>query len=653
MSAAALLKQGLELKELKRLEEAADCLQQAIALDPDLAPAHYQLGLIHSIRGSYAEAIAVQQRALAIDPVLAEAHNNIGYCHLSLGDLPAAIAAFRRAVASKPDYARAYYNLAIAAFRQGDLDEAIEAYRSALAADPALVEAHVNLGYLLSVQSRYDEAIRHYEQALALKPELAEILCNLGYAHYQQYRPDEAAACYRQALALNPDLADAAAKLVTALLAQGDHAEARRRLPELLAMKAIPAEACSSLLCALLYSTDCPPATLYAAHRGYAARIETPLIPLWRQHGNTRDPERRLNIGYVSPDLRIHSVTRFLEPILAHHDKGQVEVYCYHSHELQDEVSVRLAGYTDHWIPCKMMSDDELAMRVRSDGIDILVDLAGHTAGNRLPVFARKPAPVQVTYLGYAATTGLSAMDWRLVTAATDPPGAETWHSERLYCLPRSLWCYRPPASAVSLQAPVQRNGYITFGSMNNIAKASPAAMALWGRILHALPGARLLMTNVPAGSIRRRILERLAAQGVAPERIVLHGKLPGPDFLQALGEIDIALDTFPYAGTTTTCEALWLGVPVVSLRGETSVARSGHALLQTLGLEDLAARDEDDYLHIALSLAGDLPRLCELRVSLRRRFMDSPLRDEPGMAQDIESAYRHMWRAWCHDAAA
>jgi predicted O-linked N-acetylglucosamine transferase (SPINDLY family) len=206
---------------------------------------------------------------------------------------------------------------------------------------------------------------------------------------------------------------------------------------------------------------------------------------------------------------------------------------------------------------------------------------------------------------------------------------------------------------AVTAQAPVQRNGYLTFGSMNNVAKASPAAMALWGRILQALPGARLLMTNVPAGSVRRQIVERLGAQSIAPERITLHGKLPGPDFLRTLGEIDIALDTFPYAGTTTTCEALWMGVPVVSLTGETSVARSGYALLQTLGLEELAARAEDDYLRIALALANDVPRLCALRASLRRRFMDSPLRDEQGMARDVEAAYRDMWQAWCRDADA
>jgi predicted O-linked N-acetylglucosamine transferase (SPINDLY family) len=356
----------------------------------------------------------------------------------------------------------------------------------------------------------------------------------------------------------------------------------------------------------------------------------------------------------MSGDLRQHSVAYFLEPVLAHHDRRAVEVHAYATGLTQDAVTDRLQGLVDHWTGCTGLSDDALAGRIRSDGIDILVDLSGHTGGNRLRVFARKPAPVQVTYLGYAATTGLSAMDYRLTTAVVDPPGQEAYHSEALYRLPRSLWCYRPSAEApeVNRETPAARHGVITFGSMNNIAKVSPETVALWGEILRRLPGSRLVMTSVPEGSVRATLTERFAAVGVEGPRLVLHGKLPAERFWEVLGGIDIGLDPFPYNGTTTTCETLWMGVPVVTLEGSSAVARSGVALLSLAGLPELIARDEPGYVRIALDLARDLPRLSALRAGLRPRLAASPLRDEPGFTRELEEAYRAMWRRWCASGA-
>ncbi len=647
---AALLNKGLELKTLNRLDEAMACFQQALALNPQLAPAHFQLGLIYSIQGRFADAIASQLRALTIDPSNFEAHNNQGYSHLSLGNLAEAIASFQRAIALKPDYAKAHYNVAITFFKLGKLDQAAHGFRSALAFDTSLVAAYINLGYILSIQEKADEAIACYKGALTIQPDSAEAYCSLGYIYCAQLRPDEAVACIQKALAIKPDLADAHGKIVVALLTQGDRDGALACIRRSLAAKSIGNEAQSTLLFSMLNLAACSPREVLAAHRLYAEQFETPFKPQWPHHKNVPDANRRLKIGYVSPDFRIHSVAYFIEPILAHHDKTQVEIYAYYSNTSHDAVTDKIRACVDHWIPCMMMSDAQLAERIDADGIDILVDLAGHTFNNRLLTFARKPAPVQLTYLGYSTTTGLGAMDYRLVTADTDPPGAEAWHSERLYRLPRSLWCYRPaPAMpAAQTQTPARRNGVITFGSMNNIAKVSPEAIMLWGRILRELPAARLVMTNVPEGLVRGRLVERFAAHGIDAARLTLHGKLPAADYYALLNAIDIALDPFPYTGTTTTCESLWMGVPVVTLIGETSVARSGYALLKGIGLEELAARDEKEYVAIATALAQDLDRLDALRGGMRARIAASPLRDEAGLTRDLEAAYRAMWRAWC-----
>jgi predicted O-linked N-acetylglucosamine transferase (SPINDLY family) len=295
------------------------------------------------------------------------------------------------------------------------------------------------------------------------------------------------------------------------------------------------------------------------------------------------------------------------------------------------------------------MTDEQLAARIRMDGIDILVDLAGHTVGNRLLVFARKSAPVQVSYLGYPATTGLQAMDWRLVTAETDPEGAEQWHSERLYRLPRSLWCYRPPETAVEVkgETPARSAGYITFGSMNNIAKVSDTTVAAWSELMRDVPRSRLMLTNVAAAAADE-VRARFARHGVTADRLHVEARLEAPAYRFLLAQVDIALDPFPYNGTTTTCDVLWMGIPVVSLKGETSVSRSGYALLKSVGLEELVAHDETEYVAIAAALAGDLHRLERLRSGMRARLEASALRDEAGCTRDIEAAYRHMWQQWC-----
>ncbi len=522
---------GLLAHQLGQHAPALELLNRALtsfaqhpvsSLREERAEAYNNLGIVYLSTGDPGRAMASFREAIHIRGDYAEAHYNLGTALLNLGRWDEAIPIFHSAIALKANYAEAYYNLGTVFGNQGELDRAIACFHKALSINPAYAEAYYNLGTAFMNQGSYDQAVASFKKALVLKPAYIEVHYNLGTLYLSLGAVEEAMSCFKQALALQPEFALAHLNLGNALLNQGRVNVAMESL--LYARKLQPnlALAYDSRLLALNYLPESTPAAIYEEHRGYAARFEAPLRPSWPMHTNNRDPERRLKVGYVSADFRLHPVAYFLEPLLAHHDKRAVEVYCYYNHTLHDAVTERLIPLADDWIRCKALTDEQLAARIQADGIDILVDLAGHTAGNRLLVFARKPAPVQVTYLGYPATTGLSAIDYRLVTADTDPPGAEAWHSERLYRLPRSLWCYRPSPDmpAVIPTTAARRNGFITFGSMNNIAKVSEAALAAWSQLLQAVPGARLVMTNLPQGEARDVLVQRFAAHGIAAARL-------------------------------------------------------------------------------------------------------------------------------------
>ncbi|MBK8161710.1 MAG: tetratricopeptide repeat protein [Gammaproteobacteria bacterium] len=651
-SAAAHYNLGLTLYRLDRLDEAVNCFDRAIALQPDTAEAQMMKGLGLYRMGRLEDAAASTRRAIELNPAAAEPYNNLAVICTGQGRYDEAAASARRALALKPDHPEALGSLATACLYLGRPEEAADHCRKALALKPGSVAAHVTLGLACYKLGRWDEARAVFQQAIALQPDSAEAYANLGMIAMHQGALDEALDCCRRAIALKPRHAAAHYNLGLVCFRQGRPAEAARSFDASIAIDPDAAATHSARLYSTLYVEGVPAAESLAAHRAFAARFEAPLRPHWRAHANPRDPERRLRIGYVSPDFRRHSIADFFEPVMGAHDRAGFEICCYYNNSERDAVTGRLQGAADRWLDCADLTDDELAGRIRADGIDILVDLAGHTRNGRLPAFAHRPAPVQVTYLGYPATTGLDAMDYRLCTLATDPPGQEAFHSEALYRLPRTLWCYRPPAGrAPAAGTPALRNGQVTFGSMNLYPKISPAAFAAWMDILRAVPGSRLVMTSVPQGSVRAALAERVAAHGIEAGRVVAHDKLPEPDFHRLLSGIDIALDPFPYTGTTTTCETLWTGIPVVTLIGQTSVARSGYALLKTVGLEELAAADTEDYVRLAVELAHDPERLARLRRELPARFDASPLRDEAAFTRDLEAAYRDMWRRWCASA--
>jgi protein O-GlcNAc transferase len=585
-----------------------------------------------------------------------------GIAHQQAGRVREAEACYRQVLNAPPNhadathlFAQAYLGLGAALKNQGKLDEALAAYRKAGEIEPDLVEASYNLGNALKALGRLDEAVAAYRHAISIRPGLLQAHCNLGNALCDQGRPDEAVAAFRQALRIEPGHANAHLNLGSTLLEQGKIAEAVAACREAIRLRPDFAEARSNLAFSLNLVDDISAGDIFEAHRAWNARHGR-RTPGFDAHANDRSTGRRLKVGYVSPDFRQHSVAYFLEPLLRHHDRSDVEVFCYSDVSAPDAATEHFKGLADRWATTVGMSNDALADGIRNDGIDILVDLAGHTAKNRLPVFARKPAPVQVTWLGYPNTTGLEAMDYRLVDAVTDPEGeADTFASERLVRLPEGFLCYGARGDAPAPgQPPCLTTGVVTFGSFNNPAKLSGATLDLWARLLARLPTARLLLKGKPFAEAATRAiyLDRLAERGVAADRIELVGWLPEREHLALYDRVDIALDPFPYNGTTTTCEALWMGVPVVTLRGDRHAARVGASLLTQIGLSDLIADSPEAYMEIAVALAGDLARLADLRRSLRPRMAASPLCDAPAFARKVEAAYRTMWRRWCETPA-
>ncbi|MCC6301855.1 MAG: tetratricopeptide repeat protein [Gammaproteobacteria bacterium] len=670
-----------------RLEDAVGCYQRAVAIRPDWAMAHYNLGAVRFNQKRLDDAAASYERALALEPDSHQTCGSLAFTYLAQGKLTEAIATYQRLVVLKPDDPTVRHHLGDAFFRAGRTEEAIVSYRDALrinskyseaqlalglayyrsgqlrqavvswenaaALKPGYAEAYNNLGTAYLDQGHLEKAAANFEKTIALRPESAVPVCNLGLVRFKQGRFDEAVACYRKSIGLKPDYAEALFNLGVALTSQGRIEEAIVCYGQGLQIDPDSPIGLSARASALNRLAAVAPNEAFAAHRAFAERCEAPLKRNRRGHSNTREPDRRLRVGYVSPDFRHHSVAYFIAPVFEHHDRSRIEVFGYYNSLEHDDRTDWLSAKTDHWRVCASWSDEQLAERIRADGIDVLVDLAGHTNGNRLLTFARKPAPVQVTYLGYPGTTGLDAIDYRLCTWDTDPEGAEAWHSEQLYRLPRTLWCYRPALDRPEKDSPGSQISGVTFGSMNGYPKISPEIFSLWMEILRAVPRSRLIMTSVPSGSVHQALNDQVQRHGVDPQRIIAHARLSDPEYQQLLRQIDIALDPYPYNGTTTTCETLWSGVPVVSLSGDRSVSRSGYALLKQLGLEALVARSEAEYVSIAVELASDRARLARLRTDLPERFERSPLRDEAGFIGELEAAYREMWRSWCSTGLA
>ena len=639
---------GSALRDLGRPAEAAHCYEEALRLQPGFALALSNLGVVLRELGRIAESVACLERAVEQDGSLTEAWSNLGTAHAARGDWTAARGAYERALALQPHSAPALFNLGNALRETGDLAGAARLFESAADIQPELAEVHLNLGNLRKAAGRMTEATECFRRAVALQPDFAAAWSNLGLLLLETGQTLPALEAVERALALRPDLPEAWNNLGNARKAQGRLAEALDAYAHAIELNPRYVAAHSNFLFTLAFVDDFDQAQIYELHRQWATHhaAASPLA----NHANSPDPERRLRIAYVSPDFRAHACAFFLEPLLRAHDRSRVEVFAYAEVVAADEVTHRLHGLVDVWRNTVGQGDEALVAQIRADGIDVLVDLAGHTANNRLVALSHKPAPVQCTWLGYPATTGLPAMDWRLTDAVAEPEGtAEAYYTERLMRLPNSLWCYQPPADMPPASAsPALAKGQVTFGSFNNFSKIGPRVIALWAEVLKAVPESRLLMITVPEGEPREALVEAFEALGVCASRLALRGKLARADYVSAFAAVDIALDPFPCNGGTTTCDALWMGLPVVALRGNTFLSRASLSVLTAAGCPEFSAADEHDYVARCVALAADLPRLDALRRGQRERLLASPLLDAAGFARDIETAYRRMWRDWC-----
>lgn len=606
---------------LRRLftRRSASSVPPAAAARPDTQPVNrnwqQELLLLHS-RGLHEEVAAGVNLVLAREPDNVDALKFLAATRLAQGKAGEGIAHLRRVAELQPDSAEEAHELAKTLWATGDVAGAIANFERALRLSPDHVHASITLTGLLTAFWRYDEAEDHCRRALAHAPGNAHLHKALGDVLFEQGRVDEAILALREAVALAPD--DAVTH--------------------------------SDLLRMLSYSDSVTPAEVLAEHRAWAARHAGAFEAEAPQHANTPDPARRLRVGYVSPWFRKHAVTFFLESVIEHRDCAGFEVFLYADVAQPDEYSARLQSYGVVWRDTVRKSDAQLAATITEDAIDILVDLTGHTRGNRLLVFARRAAPIQVNWLGFPATTGLASMDYHVTDAYCDPPGAtEHLYSEKLARLSGIYMAWRPPAHAPDIDAPPALvNGYVTFGSFGSCYKITPGLVALWSRILEAVPRSRLMMLAVDGEVARRRIRDLFAGHGIDAQRLEFVPRLNFDDYLAAHQRADIALDTFPYHGATTTCACLWMGLPVVVLAGENHASRADVSMLSHVGLPQFVADTGDAYVDIAARAAADLPALAALRARLRDAMQRSPNTDALACAHGLEALFRQMWVTWC-----
>ena len=660
-----------------RVEEAIAAYRRAIALQPNYPEAHSNLGNALRDRGDLEEAIAAYRRAVILQPNLPEAHSNLGNALGDQGQLDEAVASYHQAITLDPSLPEAHYNLGNALCEKGRLDEAVAAYRQAIALRPNYPEAHSNLGNALRDQRQLDEAIAAYRQAIIFQPNSPETHNNLGNALRDQGRLDEAKAFYHQAIALDPNLPEAQNNLGMVLKDQGQLDEAIAAFRRAITVKPNYPDAHSNLILTIYNHPGHDAETIGKEQRDWNQQHAAPSKGFIEPHSNDPNPHRRLRIGYVSRDLRNHVVGRYLMPLFEHHDRTQFELCCYSGVRRPDHVTECFRSLAGLWRSTVGLGDQQLAELIRKDGVDILVDLSLHTAGNRLRTFARQPAPVQVSYAAYPGSTELEAIEYRisdryLEAGASEIPSAGSGQApiqsseigaarpsdlpssishlrpaERVFLLD-SFWCFDPRGADLPVGAlPATESKTVTFGCLNNFCKVNDRVLALWARILERVEGSRLLLLS-PAGSHRERTLARLRQLGLDGSRVEFVAPKPWHEYLELYHRVDVGLETFPYNGHTTSLDAFWMGVPVPGMVGELPVGRAGLSHLMNLGLPELVAGSEEEYVNLVVKLTEDLSRLAELRRTLRSRMEASVLMDAPRYAHNIETAYRAMWRQWC-----
>ena len=644
---------GIALTTLGRLEDGVVSFGRALQSNPNHVFAHYNLGNVLATSGRPLDALASYQRVLQIKPDHANAYAKMGDILKRLGQRENAVASYLMALQFNPEAGDVCNNLGNTLLDLHRTEEAVAIYHRSLQINPEDADTHANLGVGLRQLGLLEEAVASYQRALELRPDYAEAYNNMGNAMQELGRFDDAMNCYQRAIEIKPDYAEVHNNLGNTLKQLGRLEDAVASHRQALQINPDLAYAQSNLIFAHNYLADMPADRLLSQALRFgewAARRASP----YHQWSNVPDPVKCLRVGLVSGDFRNHVVSYFLEGVVTALAKGapaRIELFAYSNHEDFDAVSERIKAMCRGWSVVAGVSDPVLAESIRGDRIDILIDLSGHTAYNRLPMFACKPAPVQVSWLGYFATTGVAQIDYLIADPLTLPPNQEVHFTEAIWRLPETRLCFTPPDLDVAVSAlPALARGRVTFACFNNLTKLNDAVVALWARILDAVAGSRLFLKAKQLGepSVRQSVLDRFAALGIQSERLILEGESSRQEYFEAYHRVDIALDPFPFTGGTTTAESLWMGVPVVTLAGELFVSRQGVGLLTNAGLPDWIALDADDYLARAVQHAADLERLAQLRRGLRQQALNSPIFDAERFSKHFEAALRGMWIRWC-----
>jgi predicted O-linked N-acetylglucosamine transferase (SPINDLY family) len=647
----AALNHAMGLHQAGRFADAAGIYQRLLEILPDSHDIRHLQGLALFDLGQPTEGIRLMEDALARNPGAGHYYNNLGSRLIDHGDLARAEELLTQGTTRSPACPATRYNLGNALFRQGKYLPAIASYREALARQPDFAMCDLQLGLALHNAGLRSEALAHYQAAVTAHPDNPALRINHGALLQSECDLDGAAEAFRHAVRLAPQDATPLNNLAVVMKEVGDIGEATRLLRRCVELKPSSLEIHSNLILTLHYDPTAIAADLNSAHEGWNSRHPSPRLP----HTNVPEPGRRLRLGFVSPDLRDHVVGRALLPSFRRFDPDCFELYCY-GNTVEDPVGAEFRARCHGWRELGTKTAAQLAETIAADGVDILIDLALHTSDNRLDVFALKPAPLQISWLGYPESSGVATMDYRLTDAWLEPPsGNQLAHpQEKAALLPDCWTCYEPPTGYPEVNAlPSAAGKPFTYGSFNNNCKINGAVLDAWAQLLLATPGSRLQLLAKQGGH-RRRFVDEFARRGVDAARILFADYLPASAdlsqgaLLARYHDIDVALDTFPYGGMTTTLDALWMGVPVVSLVGERNLGRAGLSILNNVGMAELAVTDVDAYVAQAVALSREPEKLSRLRQELRPRMLTSPLLDAEGYTRKVEQAFRDMWVDWC-----